>query len=747
MSLYERVGPYEWSLSYPSFQDVARESRAFGSMAAWRNGGGVVSAPGDADHVAGRQISAGLFALLGAPLLAGREFSAQEDRVGGNPVAVIGQRLWRRRFKENPGVIGRALVLDGRSYTVVGVAAAGFGLGDDSDVYIPLGQDASESMRNRQMRKTMNVLARLRPGVSLEQARLELGSIARTVVERQPEVGKAFTFTAVPLRQEIVSGVKPTLELLLGAVVLVLLIGCANLATLLLVRAAAREREVAMRIALGAGRGRLIRQCVTESSVIALLGGALGIGLAAIGVRPFLAIWPGALPRAEEIQLDWRVFMFALAVSLVSSLLFGLAPAMRAPIRHVERALRTGNRATAGPRRLHGAFVASEIAITTVLLVSAGMMGREVLRLSRLDPGINPDNLLTAQVSLSPGVTVDSARIRGAWQDILERVRRIPGVTSVAATDIVPMSGGSDEVGYTTDSAQPTRERMPMALLYAISPDYLKTMGMTLRAGRFISEYDRLGGEPVAVVDEMLAQQSFRGQAPLGRSLNFGLTGPVRVIGVVAHVKHWGVAQDDSHDVRGQIYFPFAQIPDRFVGVMSSGLSIVVRTSVPPMSLVPAVQREVRGWTNDQAVYNVQTMETIMGGTMAQHRFLLLQFGIFAGLALMLAGIGIYGVVAHLTGMRMQEFGVRMALGATGGDVVGLALGQVVWMVALGVAVGSTASFAAARALTAATGASAKDPWTFALMTALLVATALVAGFVPAWRAGSADPVRILRQE
>jgi predicted permease len=746
VSLHEGIGSDKWSLSYPNFQDVKQESLTLAPMAAWRNNRGVVSSPGAAEYVPGRQISAGLFALYGVQLPHGREFSQEDDRPGSAPVAIIGQSLWRSRYQKNPGTVGRELVLDGKSYTVVGIAPAGFKLDGDVDVYIPLGQDTSESMRNRDMHVQMSVLARLRPGVSIDMVRSELQAISRRSVDRYPKSAK-HSFTSVPMQSEMVENVQSTLGILLGAVVLVLLIGCANLASLLLVRAAAREREVAMRIALGAGRGRLIRQCLTESLVIALLGGMLGAVLAAIGIRPFLALWPGGLPRAEEIQLDWRILLFALVISLISSLLFGLAPALRAPTSALEQALRAGSRMTGGPRKLHTAFVASEIAITIVLLVSAGMLGRALIRLSRLDPGIDAHNVLTAQVNLSSKAHTDPAKIRAAWQEIIEGLRRTQGVDSAGVTDILPMSGSSDTVGYWTSSTMPSPDKMPMSLLYAISPDYMKVMRMTLCQGRFITEQDRLDGAPVAVIDEVLAKRSFPGQDAVGRYLWVQMLGPVKVIGVITHVRHWGLSEKDNTIVREQIYFPFAQIPDKYMRVMTKGLYLVVRTSVPPMSLVDAVQQQVRSYANDQVIYSMQPMETIMRGSLAQHRFLMVLFGIFAGLALLLAGIGIYGVISYLTKQRMREFGVRMALGAKAGDVVLLALKQSTWMIVLGVVAGSAASLITARALSSAAGVPAYDPWTFASMVALLILIALIASFLPARRAGRMDPAKILRQE
>ena len=397
VTLHEQTEKYggEWSFSYFNFVDCKRESRSLSPMAAWRSGGGTVSEPGEAQYVAGRQISADLFSVLGIHLPRGRAILPREDRPGGTPVVIISDRLWQRLYGGNPEAIGRQLVFKGQAYTVVGVAPAGLRLSGDVDVFTPIGQNTEPIMHNREMHPGIRVVARLRPGVTLAQAQAELTLIGRQLAERYPKSNEGHGIVAQPLQQELVGDVRSTLWLLLGAVSLVLLIACVNIASLLLARAVSRERELAMRVALGAGRGRLVRQCLTESAVLALSGGVLGVVLAAVGIRPFLMFWPGSLPRAEEVHLDWHVLLFAVAASLLSGLLFGLAPALRAPARELEQALRAGGRTVAGSsRRLHSGFVASEIALAVVLLVAAGMLGRTLLRLSSLDAGVDIRNVL-----------------------------------------------------------------------------------------------------------------------------------------------------------------------------------------------------------------------------------------------------------------------------------------------------------------------------------------------------------------
>ena len=738
-----------WAFTYPNFLDCRRESHSL-EMAAWRYGGGTVSKPGEAAYEEGREISADLFSVLGIAPARGRAFLPEEDRRGAAPVAIISYALWQRRFAGSPSAIGMPLVFEGKSYTVVGVAPAGFRLmGEDADVFTPIGQDAAPNMQNREAHPGIQVVARLRPGVTLAQARTELGLIARRLAEQYPKSNHGRTFLADPLGPPV-EDVRGTLWLLMGAVSLVLLIGCVNIASLLLARAVSRERELAMRAALGAGRGRLARQCLTESAVLAVSGGVLGVVLAAVGLHPFIRFWPGSLPRAEETRLDWHVLLFAVGISLASGLVFGLAPALRVPARALEQALRSGGRSVAGSsRRLHCGFVISEIALAVVLLISAGMLGRTMLHLSSLDPGVNIKNVLTARTALSPDTLADAGRTRAVWREILDRTRRIPGVRSVAMVDTVPMREGNNQIGYRTTPAEQLQNQQPLALATSVTPDYLKVMGIPLREGRFFDDGDRMGTEPVAVIDQVMAQEAFGGQDPVGKHLWIGLdSDPLRIVGVVGHVRYWGPAGDDRSHVRAQVYYSFAQLPDRYVRRWSELMSIAVRTGVDPLSVVEPLRREVRGAAGDQVIYEIRTMEQLASDTLARQRFLMLLFGIFAGLALVLACTGIYGVLAYLTSRRVPEFGLRVALGASGADVIRLVLGQSMAMIAAGVGAGALAGIGAARLLERLVeGMQPAGLATFAVMIPVLVAAALMASYLPARRASRVDPMRALRQE
>jgi predicted permease len=740
-----------WGFSHLDFSDVKAQSHTL-ALAAWTYSGATISEPGEPEYVNGRDISAELFSTLGISPIQGRAFSPDEDRPGAPPVAVISYGLWQRDFGGQQNTVGKSLIYDGKPYTVVGVAPAGFQLDGEADVFTPLEQrqNTDPRMQNRAAR-FLRVMARLRPGFGLAEARTELALIARHLAAEYPKSNAGFVMVPYPLQKELVGDVGSTLWLLLCAVGLVLLIACVNVASLLLARAVSRERELAMRVALGAGRGRLARQCFTESAILGLGGGLLGVLLAFVSVHPFVAFWPGNLPRAEEVHLDWRVLIFAVSASLVSGFLFGLAPALRVPVRGVEQTLRGGARSIAGSsRRLHSAFVISEIAVAVVLLVSAGMLGHTLLALSSLDPGFNVHNVLAAHFALSPGARANPEQIRAAWQDVLDRARRVPGVESVTLADIIPMREGENSLPYWTSATPPPPNQEPVALASCVTPDYLKVMGIPLHQGRFFNEHDRIDSEPVVVIDDNLAQHAFGTKDAVGKRLWIPAMSATQalVVGVVGHVRHWGLASDDQSRVRDQMYYPFAQVPAPLLHFFSSIMSIAARTTVPPLNVVEPLRRELRGAANDQALYEVLTMDQLVSASLARQRFLLLLFGVFAGLALLLACIGIYGVLAYLTGQRVPEIGVRMTLGAKPLDVIRMVLGESLAMIFIGVGVGTLVALAAGRILNRLVeGMRPAELSTFAVTIPVLVLAALFASFVPARRASRIDPMTALRQQ
>lgn len=742
-----------WALAGPNLADLVRSSRTL-ELGAWRYDGGIVSQPGPADYVDADEVNASLFPVLGVTPAAGRFFTAADDHVGAAPVAVVSRELAVSRFGSPAAAVGGRLHFADQIYTVVGVLPGGFDLAgfptaDAAQVYVPLGQDPSPVLQNRQAHPGLAAIGRLQPGFTLAAAQHELDVIARRLEARYPQSNAQRGFLARPLRADV-GGAAATLWLLLGAAGLVLLLACANVACLLLTRSLARERELAMCAALGASRGRLVRQCLAESVLFGLGGGGLGLALAAAGLRPFLADWPGGLPRAANVALDGRVLGFALAAALVSGLIFGLAPAWRVPFREVEAVLRGGARThTARGAFWQHALVAAQVGLAVVLLAGAGVLGRALLRLSKLDLGVRTDHVLTARVALPAAALANPASARAAWQALLTRVRAVPGVEAAATVDTVPLREGNDILNYWTGAAAPPADRQPAALATTVSPGYFRVMGIRLLAGRVITAEDRLGAAPVAVIDEDLARHAFAGRNPIGQAIHLGLgNDPLTIVGVVGHVRYWGPAGDDASPVHDQVYYAFAQLPDRFVPRWSELTSIAVRTSLPPGAVLPQIEAAVRGPGGDQAIYELRTLGQLARGSLAQQRFLLLLFGVFAGLALLLAGLGVYGVQAWLAAQRLPELAVRLALGARRGGVFWLVLRQSLAVVGLGLAAGMLAALGGGRVLRQiVAGVGGPQPATLAAAALLLVLAAAAASALPAWRAARADPMRTLRQE
>lgn len=739
-----------WAASYPNYLDCRRVATT-AAIGAWRYNGGTISGSGDPEYVDGYETSASLWSVIGTPLAAGRVFTDADDQPAAAPVAIISYDLWRRRFAASPSAIGATLVFEGTTRTVVGVTAAGFRLSDDADIFVPLGQSADQRLKNREMHPGLNVWARLHPGVSSERAQAELAVIARGLEAQFPASNKGRTFVAEPLRPDV-GTVGPTLWLLFGAVGLVLLLACANVASLLLSRALARRRELAMRAALGAGRGRLIRQCLTESAVLGAIAGAVGLGIAIAGVRPFVALWPGALPRAAEVFVDWRALAFTTAISLGCSVLFGLAPALATVARASDLAHPSGTRGVQGDsRRWHGLFVLVEVAVAVILLVCAGTLGRTLLRTSRLDPGLDIHNVLVARFALTPSILADAGATRAAWDDVMSRTRRLPGVSAVAIVDTVPMRNGNNELPYSTTAAlAPSPADRPIALATSVSNDYVAVMGLRLISGRFFDARDRAGSQLAIVIDDVLARRAFGTAQAAGNHLwvpDIG-PGPIEVVGVVEHVRHWGLASDDRAGVRAQLYYPFAQLPDRLVRRWSQLMSIAVRTMTPPATVVEPMRHELRGQANDQALYDIRTLEELASASLSRERFLSWLFGLFAAVSLVLACGGIYGVLSFLTSRRVPEIAVRVALGALPRQVVALVLGQSLAPIVGGAIVGTLAAIGIGRILVSALDSvHGLDPAAFALTIAALGVAAVLATMLPVRRAIRVDPAIALRMD
>ncbi len=742
-----RTGEY-WSFSYPDYLDCAHDSHTFQAIAAWRNRGASLTFPGEPAFLRTRLVSTSFLDVLGVPLLLGRNFTAEEDQLGAAPVAIIDYALWRQRFGGGRDAIGARLVLNSKGYTVIGVLPPSFRFFDNRPVLTPIGQSEEVVMQRRDLHSGIQAIARLRPGVTLQKANTELKVTADRLARAYPEADANFTFRAISLKEQIVGDIGRTLFLLGGAVGLVLLIACVNVANLFLARSISREREFAVRVALGAGRWRLSRQLLTESLLLSFAGGIAGLLVAAGGTRWAIANLPQWLPRTDEISIDARVLLFTLGASILSGIAFGMAPAVRQRF-ELETSLRQGARGnTAGMRRTQGVFVIAELALAFVLLAGAGLMLRSIMQLWSISPGFDPHNLLTMTAGVSPDALKNTALIRNAWQQMLDRVRNTPGVEAAALDGIVPLTGDSQAIPYWTSSALEPPKDAPNAFLFTPTPGYLEAMKVPLLLGRFFNEHDRIGSAPVVVIDETLAKRLFPGKDPVGSELSVQFMGRSRIIGVVGPIKHRTLDEDTHAPPQPAIYISFLQFPDSFMSLTATGMSLLVRTSVPPPSVVDAVKKRVAGPAQDEPVRDVATMEQIIGDSMAQRRGIAFLLAIFAGLALALSAIGIYSVISYAMSGRVQEIGIRMALGAQPRQVLRLVLLQGMRTIGAGVALGLAASFGVTRFLSKLLfGVTAADPLTFAAVVAALCSIALFAVYFPARRASLVDPSMALRHE
>jgi predicted permease len=595
----------------------------------------------------------------------------------------------------------------------------------------------------------------LRPDTTLGEARADFAGITKNLAAAYPEVNKGIGAALIPFKQRMVGGVQPILLVLFCAVGFVLLIACANIANLLLARSTGRAREFAVRAALGAGKSRLIRQLLTESILLGILGGALGLLLANWGMSAALGALPNTLPRAEEIHIDLRVLLFTAATALVAGILFGLFPALKISRTNVQETLKEGGRGASGSGQgVHGTLVIVETALALVLLIGAGLMLRSLVQLWNVDPGFNPRNVLTFGVSLSPAMLQTSpASIRTAFRNLDDAIASTPGVGSTSISwGAFPMSGDDEWLFWREGQPKPTtRNEMNWVIDYVVDPDYLNVMGTPLRSGRFFNAQDDEHSPPVVVVDEVLARQYFSNENPVGKRLFLEIgqgTIPAEIIGVVAHVKQWGLDTDDTERLRAQLYFPFMQLPDPTMALAPVGMRAVVRSRGPAPGIFDSIRHSVQQVNSEQVVYGVQTMTEIIADSTASQRFSAILLGAFAAVALLLSSIGIYGVISYLVGQQTREIGIRMALGAQRKDVLHLILGAGVKTALLGIGIGIAAAVGLTRLMSGMLyGVTATDPLTFAGVAVLLVAVALFACYIPARRAMRVDPMVALRYE
>ena len=739
-------------LSYADFLDWRRSAGSFEKMAAylWRSYD--LSAPGTPEHLEGRQISANFFSTLGVAVAPGREFSPEEDRPGAPPGAIISNSLWRDRFGSNPNALGKSIVLDGVESTIVGVLPAGFRFGTEpADVYTPIGQLPLVEQQDRTVHNVVCV-ARLNPGVSLAQADAEMNVIQESIDRLHPDVERGLGAKLIPVKEELVGDVRGTLLLLLGAVSVVLLIACANVANLLLARAAGRGREFAIRFALGASRARIVRQLITESVVLSLFGGALGLVAAKWGLDTGLAALAADLPRTDRIGVNISVLLFVLAISIVAGILFGLAPALRGSHTDLQKSLKEGGRGgTAAHQRAQNTLVVAQMGLTLVLLAGAGLLFRTIQQAWKADLGFDARNILTFQVGLSPSATRNGAGVRAAYQHLLERIREIPGVQGADITTQVPMSHQVNAIPFWVDHHRPPSvAEAPRILGFIVGADFQRVMGIPLIRGRFINAQDTLGSPLVAVIDTEVARTYFPNQDPIGRTLTTPQIGDYRIVGVVGHVQHSQVGFS-SPFLQNQVYVSIYQIYDRWMTTIDTWTWVVVRTPLDASVVLPEIRKAVSAAGSDQTVYHAQTMREIVSESMGPQRFPMIVLGAFAALALLLASIGIYGVISYSVTQRAQEIGIRMTLGAERGNIFRMIVGQGLTLAFAGLAIGVAAALVLARLLSSFShllyGVRGNDPLTFGIVSLVLLGVAVAACYVPARRAMRVDPMMTLRHE
>jgi putative ABC transport system permease protein len=732
----------EFSVSPPNFIDWQKQAKSYEYLAATTGASMNLTGEGEPQRLIGVKATAHYFDVYGVKPILGRMLLPEEDAVGKNHVVVLSYGFWQRVFGGARDVAGRSVQLNGEPYQIVGVAPYGFGVASKVDVWTPMAFKPDETANDARGGHYLTVYGRLKPGVTFTQAKAEMEVIAAQLAVQYPDPQKGWGIFMMPVQDYSVRDVKPVLYTLLGAVGCVLLIACANLANLLLARATARHREISIRAALGAGRGRLVRQLLTESVVLAICGGVAGIILARWGLDALLALAPTSLPRITDIHLDSGVLLFSLALSVVTGLAFGIAPALLAARTDMNEALKQGTRGSTegGVRgRLRSALVVVEVVFALVLLGGAGLLARSFIQLAHVDPGFNPENAILLRLSLPQRKYAQPEQQTAFANGLLERLKALPGVQAVGLTHSMPLVG--DYVLGFIIEGRPALDpsEQPSTNYYAITPDYFRAMGIRLIRGRVFTPQDDAKAPRVAIINETMARQYFPNEDPIGKRVHI-TNGPEtwrEIVGIVADIKQYGVDKATS----AQSYEPFAQVP-------FTSLNVVIRTSSSPTAVLGSLRPAVYAVDKDQPVGTIRPLEEIMAESIARQRFAMTLLTVFSGVALVIAAIGIYGVMAYNVVQRTGEFGIRMALGAQQRDVLRLVLVQGGKLIGFGLAIGLVATLAASYAMRSILfNTSTYDPLTLMTITLVLAAVALVACFFPANRATKVNPIEALRTE
>jgi predicted permease len=760
VAMYQKTGRSEKnSIPYLNFLEWQKQTQTFESIAGWRSDGFALTGRGAPEELMGMMVSENFFSVLRVEPLLGRTFTKDEDQRGGGRVVLLGEDFWKRRFASDRKILGQTLTLEGNDYTVIGVAPrsirmAGAGNSFQNDVFTPIGQYEGFEFYSHGTGNGTLGLGRLKPGATLDQARAEMDTIMRNLAAEYPrELGDQTTAQLISYRDDVIGNLQPILLALTAAVGFVLLIACTNVANLALARSTRRTDEFGIRVALGAARGRIIRQLLTESLVLSIAGGVIGVLMASLAENAVITVMPSALPPLADVQLNGRVFLFAFGLSLLAGVLFGFAPALKASGLDVYETLKqSGRGAVRTHHRTQRFLIVAEIAFTLILLVGTGLMIRSLHNLWSVDPGFNPQGVLTFYIGLSPERSSTPEKTRASFHELNQRLAAVPGVESAS----LQMGGlpfmGNTTIGFRPDDGTGTDRPSELrpARFYAVGAEHFKTMGIPLLRGRGFNEDDKTASPLVTVVDEELAHAVFPDRDPIGKRIRVGLFGPrpIEIVGVARHVKHMGLDTDATDKVRPQFYFSIDQVPDRVLPLAATAVAGIVRSKAAPDTLLVSIRRELAAFESDRAIASERLMTDAIAATLARRRFSLIVLGTFAAIALALAIVGIYGVISYLVSQRTDEIGLRMALGATPYSILLGVLQDGGKLGGIGVAIGLAGATGLTRLMTALLFAtSPTDLLTFTSASILLFGLTLLACYIPARRAVRIDPMTALRHD